>query len=184
MRSTIAYADDDAPEPREEIDPAELEAVIASTNGQVAHDDEIEFAPELLSVVGAHHTDYGNAQRIIARHGVTFATPSMETLGRLERPAVGQRRHRSSNPARRKRYAHSSPKANGIADDVKRDKLFKHAIQSEQASRIRAALELAQSEPGIPVLPDQLDADPLLLNVANGMIDSRPARCTRTIARI
>ena len=32
---------------------------------------------------------------------------------------------------------------------------------------------LATSEPGIPVLPNQLDSDPWLLNVLNGVIDLR-----------
>ena len=34
-------------------------------------------------------------------------------------------------------------------------------------------LDLTESEPQIPVLPDQLDADPWLLNVVNGTLDLR-----------
>jgi putative DNA primase/helicase len=44
-------------------------------------------------------------------------------------------------------------------------------LKSESAPRINAMLELATSEPGIPVLPDQLDADPWLLNCPNGTLD-------------
>ena len=32
-------------------------------------------------------------------------------------------------------------------------------------------IALAQSEPGIPVLPEQLDSDPMLFAMANGVID-------------
>lgn len=49
------------------------------------------------------------------------------------------------------------------------------------AAQIRGAmLELAQSEPGIAVTPQQLDADPWLLTVTNGTLDLRlPASTLR-----
>jgi len=47
------------------------------------------------------------------------------------------------------------------------------ARKCESAERRRAALLCAQSEPGIPVLPSDFDADPLLLNCENGTIDLR-----------
>src|SRR5207245_241466 len=34
-------------------------------------------------------------------------------------------------------------------------------------------IAVAESEPGVPVLPDALDADPWLLNVLNGTVDLR-----------
>ena len=37
-------------------------------------------------------------------------------------------------------------------------------------------ISLSQSEPGIPVLPDELDASPDLLNVLNGTIDLRSGK--------
>src|SRR5439155_4535552 len=54
-----------------------------------------------------------------------------------------------------------------------REKLLKHALRSEQAARMQGMVTLAQSEPGIPVKPDQLDADPWALNVLNGTLDLR-----------
>ena len=36
-------------------------------------------------------------------------------------------------------------------------------------------LALARSEPGIPIAPDKLDADPWALNVQNGTLDLRTA---------
>jgi putative DNA primase/helicase len=51
-----------------------------------------------------------------------------------------------------------------------RKALLQHAIKSEQANRIDAMLRLARSEPGIPVLPAELDAHPWLFNCSNGVV--------------
>ena len=60
----------------------------------------------------------------------------------------------------------------GEQSDAKdRDALHRHAVQSEQASRIGSMLALARSEPGIPIRPDELDRDSWLLNCLNGTID-------------
>jgi putative DNA primase/helicase len=50
------------------------------------------------------------------------------------------------------------------------------ALKSEAAPRIHAMIGLAASEPGIPVLPDQLDRDPWLFNCPNGTLDLRTGR--------
>lgn len=47
------------------------------------------------------------------------------------------------------------------------------AVGSQQANRLDAMLRLAQSEPGLVVLPEQFDADPWALNVENGTVDLR-----------
>jgi putative DNA primase/helicase len=47
------------------------------------------------------------------------------------------------------------------------------ALTSEAAPRINAMLDLARSEPGIPVLPVDLDRDMWLFNCANGTLDLR-----------
>jgi putative DNA primase/helicase len=47
------------------------------------------------------------------------------------------------------------------------------ALKSQSAPRINALLDLARSEPGIPVLPDDLDRGPWLLNCSNGTLDLR-----------
>lgn len=57
-----------------------------------------------------------------------------------------------------------------------RETLAEWALKSEGATRIRAAVELAQSEQGVPVTPEQLDADPWLLNCSTGTIDLRTGR--------
>ncbi len=56
---------------------------------------------------------------------------------------------------------------------VRAEKLARWALESESARRINAMLDLARSEPGIPILPEQMDADPWLLNCPNGTLDLR-----------
>jgi putative DNA primase/helicase len=54
-----------------------------------------------------------------------------------------------------------------------RTALAKHAARSESAGRITAMLQHAQSEPGIACYEAVFDADPWLLNCANGIVDLR-----------
>ena len=44
-------------------------------------------------------------------------------------------------------------------------------LESEATPRINAMLESARSEPGIPVLHEELDRDPWLLNCVNGTLE-------------
>jgi putative DNA primase/helicase len=54
-----------------------------------------------------------------------------------------------------------------------RDALYKHATRSEAAPRIAAALSLFKSEAGVTISQAQLDPDPMLLGVRNGVVDLR-----------
>jgi putative DNA primase/helicase len=56
-------------------------------------------------------------------------------------------------------------------DQEKRGRLAKWAVQSEKRYTITNMVRLAQTEPGVPVEPAQLDADPWLFNVTNGTIN-------------
>ena len=58
-------------------------------------------------------------------------------------------------------------------DEAKRKALISLARRAESAAGIRAALTLAGTEKGIVVVPGDLDADPFLLNCANGTLDLR-----------
>jgi putative DNA primase/helicase len=60
----------------------------------------------------------------------------------------------------------------GSGEEIDR-KLADHALKSERRARIEAMISLARSEPGMPVTPEELDADPWALNVENGTIDLR-----------
>lgn len=58
-------------------------------------------------------------------------------------------------------------------NEERRKALLKFALQMERKSEQKGALDLARSEPGIPVALGDLDSDPWLLNVRNGTIDLR-----------
>ncbi len=47
------------------------------------------------------------------------------------------------------------------------------AVAAHNLSRLKATLELAQTEPGMSVGPAELDANPMLLGVGNGVVDLR-----------
>ncbi|MBE7444687.1 MAG: primase C-terminal domain-containing protein [Planctomycetia bacterium] len=56
-------------------------------------------------------------------------------------------------------------------DDDQRETIAKWAIKSEEEKRLKSKVSLAQSEPGVPISPHQLDAYHYLLNCLNGTID-------------
>ncbi len=58
-----------------------------------------------------------------------------------------------------------------ISDKQLREEALKWALRSESAASIKAMIELARSIRGVPVMPDQFDVDPMLLNVRNGVVD-------------
>jgi putative DNA primase/helicase len=51
--------------------------------------------------------------------------------------------------------------------------LIRFATESERNSKIKAAIILAQTEPGIVAIPDQLDADPMLGGCPGGVVNLR-----------
>lgn len=61
----------------------------------------------------------------------------------------------------------------------KREKLSKWAILSESERAIKAMIRLAESEPGIPITPAELDSNPYQLNCLNGTIDLRTGKLHR-----
>lgn len=120
-------------------------------------------------------TDLGNAERLLSRHGedVRFCYPWSRWLvwsgSRWERDEGG-RVHRLAKQTVRGIYAEAA-----AADSEERRKaLARHATASEAESRIKSMLELAKSD--VPIAPDELDADPWLLNAPNGTVDLRTGK--------
>ena len=119
-------------------------------------------------------TDAGNAQRFAARHG-----PDVRYCYRWRSWFVwdthrwvrddGDKVMARAKETARALYAEAAAEG----DEHRRKALGLWARVSEGAERLKALLTLAQSEPGIPVTPDQLDADPYLFNCANGTVDLR-----------
>jgi putative DNA primase/helicase len=136
---------------------------------------DLEPEPQLEpSTLDLNLTDVGNAERLVARHGqdLRYCHPWSRWLvfdgRRWADDTTGEAVRRMKETLR---YLAAS--ANELEDDVERRALIKFALLSERDARVRAALGQSQSQAGIPVLPDELDADRWLLNVANGTVDLR-----------
>src|SRR5215213_6238174 len=122
-------------------------------------------------------TDYGNAERFVDEHGgsVCWCGPWRKFLvydGRhWVRDDTGEVERLMKSTVRRI-YAEAAE----AEDSQERKAIADHAKRSESAKRINDALRLARSEPGIPIVPRQLDADPWALNVLNGTVDLRTGK--------
>jgi putative DNA primase/helicase len=128
-------------------------------------------------------TDLANARRLIDHHGADLLYASQ--LGRWF-VWDGRRfaEDTTGGAARRAKDVvdHLVDLLRDVADTAERKRLFTDWIRAQHASRIEGMLALARTEPGVPVTVDQLDADPLLLNIENGTLDLR-ARELRPHAR-
>lgn len=132
--------------------------------------------PEAESIAPSRTTDVANAERFARQHGdrLRFCHPFNKWL------ANDNRRWALDNVAEVDRCGKETARsiyreAAEEPTDTVRIELSKHAIRSESEARIRAMISLGKSEPGIPVLPEALDADPWLFNVENGTINLKTA---------
>lgn len=119
-------------------------------------------------------TDAGNARRFVHQHGarVRYCYPRKTWLvydgRRWTRDGEGQLMQWAKRTARAI-YREAAREA----QEGRRRDLAAWARRSESAERLRSMLFLAQSEAGVPVGTEHLDADPWVLNVMNGTIDLR-----------
>lgn len=156
--------------------------VAGSTNGTNGHshdaippdDGEVPHDPAPPAPRRYPLTDYGNAERLVTLHGSDIRYCHLwnkflvwdGTRWRLDDTAEVIRRAKLTI---RGLYG----EAQQIADEHERAALAKHAIRSEATAKIEAMIRSATSENGIPILPDELDVDPWVLNVHNGTLDLR-----------
>jgi len=149
----------------------QLRERIRILNGEAAneqHDDAGAAEPRDFN-----QTDTGNAERLVARHGANIRfNYSREvwhvwTGSHWGEDTAGQMDQLAKDTVR------SIPvEAIGLEGEAYTKRL-KWAGASESAGKRAAMIELARSEPGVPVLAEELDRDPWLLNVANGTLDLR-----------
>ncbi len=131
--------------------------------------------PRLLSLA---RSDAGNAERMGVLFGDRFRwLPYNKTGG--EWFVWDGRRWAPQSKEAVKRLALDTARALGLAairlpsDDPLRMKLLAHALKSESAKGIDDAAKCAKLLDGVRITRKQLDADPELLNVANGTLDLR-----------
>lgn len=118
-------------------------------------------------------SDIGNADRLIADHGHDLRhCRSMDAWlvwdGSRWNPDPNAATERAKMVAR---ALHQEAEAMPPSD--RQRTLLRHAVWSQNDGRLRAMLAVASSDPRISVRPEQLDADPWLLNVQNGTLDLR-----------
>lgn len=120
-------------------------------------------------------TDLGNARRLVARHGddIRYCHDWNCWLyfdgTRWKRDDCGEVMRRAKETVG-SIYAEAA----ALSDSTERKALADHARRSESEARLHAMVNLATSEPGIPVTPSELDGDHWALNCLNGTI------CLRT----
>lgn len=136
---------------------------------------------------GPHPTDLGNAKRVVQRHGddmrycwdwKQFLIWDGKRWG-IDNTGEAVRRVKETQA---NLYLVTAEQVTSLADaadaesKAKRAELVRllgHAIKWEDERAIKRSLELVKSEPGIPILPADMDRDSWALNVDNGTIDLR-----------
>lgn len=119
-------------------------------------------------------TDSGNAERIARKFAgsIRYCAPQRSwyiwTGKRWEPDQTGEMLQRTKIIARE-----LYEEAGRIEDADKRRACAEWARKCESAERRKAALFLAGSEPGIPILPAEFDAEPFALNCINGVVNLR-----------
>lgn len=124
------------------------------------------------------YTDLGNARRLVAAHGDTIRyAPQIGAWltwdgARWAEDLTGdaQRRAKETVDAMFTQLV-----SGGLSRDEAKD-LSTHWLRSQSAPRLQAMIDLARTEPGVPVLVDHLDRDPWALNTISGVIDLRSGR--------
>ncbi|MGI8482752.1 MAG: DNA primase family protein, partial [Thermomicrobiales bacterium] len=116
-------------------------------------------------------TDTGNAERLVARHGANIRFNYSRGIWHVWTDSYWGEDTAGQMDQLAKDTVRSIPQeAVGLEGEAYTRRL-KFAASSESSGKRAAMIELARSEPGIPVLADALDANPWLLNVANGTLD-------------
>lgn len=119
-------------------------------------------------------TDLGNAERFVREHGedVRYCAEIKKWFiwngSFWEKDSSGEIYRRAKKTVRGMLI-----EAAHIESEEVRKALVKHERRSESENRIKAMVNVAQSESGIPIRLTHFDADPMLFNVQNGTIDLR-----------
>lgn len=132
---------------------------ILSIDGKSTHSEELPLS------------DYTNALAFVKDHGLNlhYCYPWKKFL-------VWNGTHwKDDDSGMVPRMAKQTIKRMGsrLEDAENEVEFLRHIKSSLKQSNLQAMVACAQSEDGIPILPDDFDADPWLLNCLNGVIDLR-----------
>jgi len=125
-------------------------------------------------IPGEPTTELGYARRLVAVYGhrLRYVAAWRRWLiwdgHRWAHDATGQSARWMKAIARR-----LTSDALAITDDKQRQAALNMARRGESSAGISGALTLASTEDTVVITPDQLDADPFLLNCPNGVLDLR-----------
>jgi putative DNA primase/helicase len=119
-------------------------------------------------------TEIGNAERLTQQYGANFRYCA--PMGKFM--VHDGRRWLEDEMVQMERWAKSTVRAiyteaAAQGDSAVREATAAWALKSEKAAAVRAMLQLATSEEGIPIRPAEFDADPWLFNLHNGTLDLR-----------
>jgi putative DNA primase/helicase len=132
-------------------------------------EDEVYEEPQLAT--GFNLTDMGNGKRLVARHGRDLLycySRKRWLVWDGKRWAVDQ----TGEIERRAKDTVMSlyDEAETASNDESKAKLINFGRRCENEYRLRGMIRAAQSEPGMPVDPKDLDKNIWLLNVQNGTL--------------
>lgn len=124
-----------------------------------------------------HLTDLGNARRLVARHGhdLRYVPKWGKWLfwdGRRWAVDEDGEVYRRAKETIGALYVEAA----ALQDAEERKRLASWALKSEAEARITAMVSVAESETGVPVTPDDLDQNPMLLNCKNATVDLKDGR--------
>ena len=153
--STDEYRDDVAPDPYLGVVVEESTGAADPLPGEPL--TELGYARRLITVYGDRLRYVPAWRRWLVWDGVRWAHDSTGQAARWQK--ITARQLMSS--------------AMAITDRDARRNAVHAARRGESAAGVAGALTLAGTEPGVAVTPDDLDADPYLLNCANGVLDLR-----------
>ncbi len=119
-------------------------------------------------------TELGNAERLVAQYGdiLRYCYERRKWLiwnGKYWQWDAGNKITKLAKQTVRNIYREAADEP----DEKLRKAIADHARRSENDHRLSAMVTLAQSETGVPITIDELDADQWLLNVNNGTINLR-----------
>jgi putative DNA primase/helicase len=121
---------------------------------------------------GLSLSDLGNARRLVAQHG-----PDLHYCYISKKWYVWNGRFwaidNTGEVIRRAKQTVGTiyAEAAAVMNEGEREKIASFALKSEGDQRIKGMIRLAESEPGIPIIPGMMDANSWLLNCENGTVD-------------